>query len=192
MLHRAIGYIAMAIGLPILFATLYQASRFKWAATVTASIYMATIIAEILILPLFPAQPKLGPVFYPVTHMVPALFPVLLVFPGLALDLLWQRTATWKTWQVAIVSGVIFTALLFAVEWEFAKFLLSKASENRFFGTMYFDYGTPANSYDRQRIFYHPQYGLALAKGLGIATACAMFSAWIGLVLGRWMRGVKR
>jgi hypothetical protein len=176
MLHRAIGYIAMAIGLPILFATLYQASRFKWAATVTASIYMATIIAEILILPLFPAQPKLGPVFY----------------PGLALDLLWQRTATWKTWQVAIVSGVIFTALLFAVEWEFAKFLLSKASENRFFGTMYFDYGTPANSYDRQRIFYHPQYGLALAKGLGIATACAMFSAWIGLVLGRWMRGVKR
>jgi len=192
MLHRAIGYIAMAIALPILFATLYEASRFRWAATVTASIYMATIIAEILILPLFPAQPKLGPVFYPVTHMVPALFPVLLIVPAFALDLLWQRTPTWKAWQVAIVTGVLFTAILFAVEWEFAKFLLSKASENRFFGTMYFDYGTPADSYDRTRRFYYPEHGLVLAKGLGIATVCAMFSAWIGLVFGRWMRGVKR
>jgi hypothetical protein len=192
MLHRADGYIAMGIALPILFATLSQASRFKWAATVTASIYMAVIIAEILILPLFPAQPKLGPVFYQVTHMVPANFPVLLFIPALALDLLWQRTRAWKAWQIAIVSGILFTAILFAVEWEFARFLMSKASENRFFGTIYFDFGTPANSYDRTRRFFHPQYGLALAKGLGIATLCATASTWIGLRFGQWMRGVKR
>ena len=36
---------------------------------------MIVAICEILVLPLFPAQPKLGPVFYPVTHMVPAKFP---------------------------------------------------------------------------------------------------------------------
>jgi hypothetical protein len=192
MLHRADGYIAMGIALPILFATLWQASRFKWAATVTAGIYMATIIAEILILPLFPAQPKLGPVYYQVTHMVPANFPVLLFLPALALDLLWQRTRSWKAWQVAIVTGILFIAILFAVEWEWAKFLLSKYSQNRFFGTIYFDYTTPANGWDRGRRFYYPQYGLLLAKGLGIATVCAMFSAWIGLLFGRWMRGVKR
>ena len=87
-LHRAAAYIAMGIALPIMFAALSQASRFRWAATITASIYMVFIIAEILILPLFPAQPKLGPVFNPLTHLVPAKFPVLLVVPALALDLL--------------------------------------------------------------------------------------------------------
>jgi hypothetical protein len=192
MLHRAIGYIAMAIALPILFATLWQASHFRWAATVTAGIYMATIIAEILILPLFPAQPKLGPVFNPVTHMVPALFPILLVVPALAMDFLWQRTPTWKAWQIAIVTGIVFVAILFAVEWEFAKFLLSKASENRFFGTMYFDYATPANSYDRTRHFFEPEYGIVLAKGLAIAAVCAMGSTWVGIRFGRWIRGVQR
>jgi hypothetical protein len=191
-LHRADGYIAMAIALPILFATLWQASRFRWAATATASIYMATIIAEILILPLFPATPKLGPVFNQVTHMVPAKFPVLLIFPAIALDMLWQRARTWKPWQIAVVSGLLFTAILVAVEWPFAKFLMSKFSENRFFGTIYFDYGTPATSYERTHRFFRPEYGIALAKGLMIAAVCAMGSTWIGLRFGRWIRGVQR
>jgi len=191
-LHRAVAYISMAIGLPILFATIWQASRFRWAATTAASIYMVIIISEILILPLFPAQPKLGPVFYPVTHFVPAKFPVLLFLPALALDLFWQRARSWKPWQIAIVSGILFVAVLVAVEWPFANFLLSKASENRFFGTIYFDYGTPATDFDRLRRFFQPDAGIALAKGLGIAALCAMASTWVGLRFGHWMRGVQR
>jgi hypothetical protein len=191
-LHRVAAYIAMGIGLPILFAAIAQASRFRWAATTAASIYMLFIIAEILILPLFPAQPKLGPVFFPVTHLVPAKFPVLLFVPALALDLFWQRARSWKFWQIAIVSGILFIAVLVAVEWPFAKFRLSKASESRFFGTTYFDYATPATDEDRLRIFFQPAYGLALAKGLGIASLCAMASTWVGLRFGHWMRGVQR
>jgi hypothetical protein len=191
-LHESIGYIAMGIALPILFATLFEASRFRWAATTTAGIYMAVIIAEILIFPLFPATPKLGPVFYQVTHLVPAKFPVLLIFPALALDLIWQRARGWKPWQIAIVSGIVFIAVLVAVEWPFAKFLLSPLAENRFFGAIYFDYGTPANSYERTHRFFEPEWGRVLAKGLMIATVCAMASTWIGLRFGRWMRGVQR
>jgi len=191
-LHRADGYIAMGIALPILFATLWQASRFRWAVTATASIYMATIIAEILILPLFPATPKLGPVFNQVTHMVPAKFPVLLIFPAIALDLLWQRARTWKPWQIAIVSGIVFIAILAAVEWPFAKFLLSPLAENRFFGGIYFDYATPANSYERTHRFFEPQHGIVLVKGLLIAAVCAMGSTWVGIRFGRWIRGVQR
>jgi hypothetical protein len=191
-LHRAAAYISMGIGLPILFAAISQASRFRWAATTAASIYMLFIIAEILILPLFPAQPKLGPVFFPVTHFVPAKFPVLLFIPALALDLLWQRARSWQFWQLAIVSGLLFVVVLFVVEWNFANFLLSKASENRFFGTNYFDYATPANDEDRLRIFFQPDHGLALIKGLGIASICAMASTWVGLSFGHWMRGVQR
>ena len=143
-------------------------------------------------LPLFPAQPKLGPVFNPVTHLVPAKFPILIFVPALALDLLWQRTRAWKPWKVALVSGFLFIAVLTIVEWPFANFLLSKASENRFFGTIYFDYNSRPNGYDRLRLFFHPDHGLILYFGLLRAAIYASIGTWIGLSFGRWMRSVQR
>jgi hypothetical protein len=144
LLHQALAYIAMGIALPVLFAALWQASRFRWAATATASVYTLLAIAQILILPLFPAQPKLGPVYFPVTHLVPTKFPILVLLPALALDLLWQRLPawrlTWKSWQIALASGFVFIAVLAAVEWPFANFLMSHLSQNRFFGTGYFQF----------------------------------------------------
>jgi hypothetical protein len=191
-LHRAFAYIAVAIAVPVLLAAFFQASRFRWAATTTAGVYTVMVIAEILILPLFPAQPKLGPVFFPVTHLVPAKFPILIMAPAFALDLLWQRTAKWKLWQIALVSGVVFVAVLVAVEWPFANFIMSKASANRFFGTMYFDYNSRPTSLDRLRIFSSPDSGLVLWLGLARASIYAMISTWLGLAFGRWMRGVQR
>jgi hypothetical protein len=190
--HQAACYIALGIAVPIAFALLFEASRFRWTCTVISAGYMAFIIAQILIFPLVPAQPKLGPVFNPVTHLVPAAFPILLIVPAVALDLLWQRTRSWKTWQIALVSGIVFIAIVFAVEWNFANFLMSKASENRFFGTTYFGYNATPTSYMRTRRFFQPDAGLALYKGLGIASLCAMASTWLGLTLGRWMRGALR
>ncbi len=191
-LHNLIAYIAMAIALPVLLATFWQASRFRWAASTTAAVYTVFILAEILIFPLFPAQPKLGPVFFPVTHLVPAKFPPLIILPALALDLLWQRTRSWKLWWIALVSGAVFVAVLFVVEWPLAKFLLSKASENRIFGTMYYDYGARPDGYDRMRRWYHPDSGATLAFGLLRAAIYAAISTWIGLGFGRWMRKVQR
>ena len=191
-LHRAIAYIAMAIAVPVLFAAFSQASRFRWAATTTAGIYTATILLEILIFPLFPAQPKLGPVFFPVTHLVPAKFPALIIVPAVALDLLWQRTRDWKFWQTALVSGIVFVAVLFAVQWPFANFLLSPHSNNRFFGNIYFDYNARPDGYDRMRRWFHPDSGLPLLFGLLRATLYAAISTWIGLAFGRWMRKVQR
>lgn len=191
-LHSASAYIAMGIALPFAFAMMSQASRYKWAATTAASVYMIFAIAEILIFPLFPAQPKLGPVFNPVTHLVPAKFPILIFVPALALDLLWQKTKEWKPWKVALVSGFLFIAVLTIVEWPFANFLLSKASENRFFGTIYFDYNSRPNGYDRLRLFFQPDHGFTLYWGLLRAAIYASISTWIGLSFGRWMRSVQR
>jgi hypothetical protein len=193
-LHTTAAYIAMGIALPVAFAMISRASGHRWAATISASIYMGYTIAEILIFPLFPATPKLGPVFFPVTHLVPAKFPVLLIIPAIALDLLWQRTSKrgWKPWKVAIVSGIVFIALVFAVEWPFANFLMSKASENRFFGTIYFDYNSRPDGYDRLREFFNPASGTVLAAGLGMATIYSMISTWIGLRFGGWMKTVQR
>jgi hypothetical protein len=191
-LHSVIPYIAMGIALPLVFAILSQASRYKWAATSTAAVYMLFAIAEILIFPLFPAQPKLGPVFNPVTHLVPAKFPILIFVPALALDLLWQKTSAWKPWKIALASGFLFIAVLTIVEWPFANFLLSKASENRFFGTIYFDYNSRPNGYDRLRLFFNPDHSAILYLGLLRAAIYASISAWIGLSFGRWMRSVQR
>ena len=192
MLHRSGAYIALAIAVPVVFAALSQASRFRWAATSMAAIYTVVMIAEILIFPLFPAQPKLGPVFNAVTHLVPAKFPILILAPAIALDLFWQRAKTWKTWHIAVVSGVLFVAIIFAVEWPFANFLLSKASANRFFGTIYFDYNSRPEGFDRMRLFFQPESGFMLWKGLVWASLCGVISTWIGLAFGRWMRGVQR
>lgn len=191
-LHQALAYIALAIGVPMTFAALSEASRFRWAATAAAGVYTALIIGEILILPLVAAEPKLGPVYFPVTHLVPAKFPILILVPALALDLLWQRTKNWKSWQIALVSGVVFVAVLTAVEWPFANFLMSKASENRFFGSIYFDYNARPESFDRMRRFYTPDSGMTLWLGLARASAYAAISTWVGLAFGRWMRGVQR
>ena len=191
-LHRAIPYIAMAIALPVMFATIAQASRFRWAATTAAGVYTAILILEILIFPLFPAQPKLGPVYFPVTHLVPAKFPPLIILPAFALDLLWQRTSRWKTWQIALVSGFLFTVVLFAVEWPFASFLLSPHGANRFFGTMYFDYNARPDGFDRLRHWFRPESGLPLAFGLLRAALYGAISTMLGLAFGRWMRRVQR
>jgi hypothetical protein len=191
-LHSVETYIALAIAVPVVLAMFSEATRYPWAATVTAAVYMVFIMGEILILPLFPAQPKLGPVFNPVTHMIPAQFPVLLVLPALALDLFWSRTREWARWQVALLSGVIFVAVVAVVEWPFANFLMSKASQNRFFGTTYFSFDARPTALMRRRIFVHPTYGAVLWWGLLRASVYGAISTWLGLGFGRWMRGVQR
>jgi hypothetical protein len=191
-LHQAAAYIAMGIGLPFFFAAFLAGIASRWAATSTAAVYTVFVIAEILILPLFPAQPKLGPVFYPVTHLVPAKFPILIVVPALALDLLLAAGEELET--VADCPGLRrpFYRCPHGVEWPFANFLLSDASKNRFFGTIYFHYNSRADGFDRMRQWFLPDHGLALYAGLLRAAVYASISTWLGLLFGRWMRGVQR
>ena len=165
-LHQAAAYIAMGIGLPLVLRRFFRRHRGRAGRQRPWLLFIPLlVIAEILILPLFPAQPKLGPVFNPVTHLIPAKFPILILVPALALDLLWQRVKNWKPWQIALVSGVLFMAVLTAVEWPFANFLLSDASKNRFFGTIYFDYNSRATGYDRLREWFFPIMVLPSTSG---------------------------
>jgi hypothetical protein len=191
-LHNSGAYISIALGVPLYFATIWKASRHRWASTLVSAIYTAVLIGFILILPLFPATPRLGPVYTTVTHFVPPKFPILLLAPAIALDLLWRRFGERNRMLLALVSGPLFVLTLIAVEWPFANFLMSKASQNRFFATGYHDFTTAPWSPDVQRIFVDPQYGLALWTGLGWAMLCATISVWLGLALGDWMRKVQR
>jgi hypothetical protein len=191
-LHTAQPYEVMAVGTPLLFAVLWQASRNHWACTVTALIYTVFVEALVLILPLFPAEPKLGPVFQTVTHLVPPKFPILLIVPAILLDVLWSATQKWKPWQIALVSGPAFVLPLVAAEWPLAGFLMTKAAANRFFGTMYVGYGESPRSFDVLRQFADPEHGAVLMSGLAWAALIAFVSTWVGIKLGRWMRGIQR
>jgi hypothetical protein len=191
-LHTTTAYIVLAAALPVVFAMVSRTSGVRWASTIAAAVYTFYALAEILIFPLVPASPKLGPVFFPVTHLVPAKFPILILVPAIALDLLFQYARRWKTWQIALAAGVLFTAVLFAVEWPFASFLMTKAAQNRFFGTIYFDYNSRANDWDRLREFFDPASGLRLFIGLCWAAVAGSVSAWVGLRFGSWMKGVQR
>jgi hypothetical protein len=191
-LHSAGAYMSVAIGVPTYFAIFWQASRHRWAATLTTSLYTLFVIGLVLILPLFPAEPKLGPVYEPVHHFIPPLFPMLLIVPAFFMDLLLQKTETWKSWRIALASGPLFVLTLVAVEWPFASFLMTNAAKNRFFGAGYLDYATPPWSHAALRQFVNPEHGVVLRKGLALAMLYAAISTWLGLALGKWMRKVQR
>lgn len=191
-LHKASAYIAISLGVPLYYAAVWKSARHRWAATWMSAIYMLFVIGAILILPLFPAVPKLGPVFQQVTHFIPPKFPILLIVPGVALDLLWARIGERNRVLVAAISGPVFILTLVAAEWPFANFLMSKAAENRFFATGFHDYGTPSWSAEVLRHFVNPEHGWVLWSGLCMAMVYSAISVWLGLMLGDWMRKIQR
>ena len=191
-LHHADAYQWIAAGMPTMFAILWTTSRNRWSSTITTAIYSVFVIGAILILPLFHAEPKLGPVYQQVTNFIPPKFPILLIVPGILMDLLWNRTQSWKPWLVALTTGPMFVLSLVAAEWPFADFLMTPAAANRFFGTTYFAYAEPSTSFDVLRKFVDPETGWTLWSGLLLAMLFASVSTWLGLKLGRWMRGIQR
>lgn len=189
-MHSAAFYQRIAIAIPLVLAGLARASGLKWAATITAGIYSLFMIGTVWILPLFSAEPKLGPVYYPTTYFVPPEFPLLLVVPALALDLLWQRTQSWNRWLLAAVSGLLFLGVFVAAQWPFADFLMSPASRNWVFGTHYYGYYTHPQSYYFRNLYLpaEPDFW----RGMMWAAVFAVASTRLGLGWGDWMRKIKR
>jgi hypothetical protein len=192
MLHTSQPYVVMAIFVPIMLTVAARATQLPFAATFVASFYTLFGIGLILILPLFPAEPKLGPVYQHVTHFIPEHFPTLLIVPALALDLLWRRTKNWGAWKVAGVSALVFLAFLLAVEWPFADFLMSPASRNRFFGTMYFWYGLPPTSHSARYLFWEGETAAHFWRNMGLALVLSTLTFRFGQTRGEWLRGIKR
>ena len=132
--------------------------------------------------------------FYQVhPHFVPSGFPILILIPALVLDWLWNRTEGWGAWKQSLVSGAVFLAVLFVVQWPFASFLQSAGARNWVFGSAYFDYLTGPMSYQRRYIFWRLEPTLASFAGqLGLALLCAVMTMRLGLAAGNWMRKVQR
>jgi hypothetical protein len=192
-MHTAACYLAVAVFIPpILFATGWAAEH-KWGCTIVAAIYTAIGLGSEWLLPLFPAQPKLGPVYHNVTHLIPIGFPLLLIVPAFIADLLLQKLEQRSSWFKAICVGPAFLLSFFAVQWPFANFLMSPASRNWVFGTAYFAYGDPAGFlYDPYKFAVAEKTPGAFLLTLTIAFIASIVTTRLGLGWGNWMRRVQR
>ena len=191
--HSAIFYRVICMLVPMVIAMASKVTGNRWAATLVTSVYTVLLIALIWILPLFPAEPKLGPVYNQVTHFIPPSFPMLILIPALVLDWMWSRTAHWGAWKQALVSGAVFLAVFLAVQWPFAMFMQTPWARNWVFGAAYFDYFTGPNTLQRRFLFAHveptPQ---VFWSQMGVALASAILSMRFGIAAGTWMRKVQR
>ena len=190
-MHSAMFYRVACTALPLPLVGLGQASHQRWASTKVAAIFMAFWIATIWILPLFPAEPKLGPVYYKVTHLVPAPFPILLIVPAFLLDLLRDKLAARPRWLQAAAAGSVFLLSLLAIEWPFSSFLLSPAARNWFFGSHYFDYATRPTSAIAKFIFFDLDRG-EFWTNLALALFFAILTTRLGMAWGDSLRRVRR
>ncbi len=191
--HNARFYLVVLIGTPAILAALAIASERRWASTIITSVYSLFAVAFLWLLPLFPAEPKLGPVYREVTHFIPWEFPLLLIVPALVLDLILQRTGGWRPLVRAVTGGLAFFAAFVAVQWPFASFMLTPSARNWFFGGAYLDFATPPRSpLARFEFFYREPDPSQFWRVMLIAAVVSCFMMWIGLHGGRAMRQVRR
>ena len=111
LLHSGIAYLVISLGTLLLLEGLARVSGHRWARTIMTGVYSAFVLILMWVLPFFSAQPKLGPVYQDITHMVPLPFPMLLVVPAFVLDLLSPVFKEAPKWQWAIFGGVAFMAV---------------------------------------------------------------------------------
>jgi hypothetical protein len=153
------------------------------------------------VLPLFPAQPMLAPIYNPVTHMVPPPFPLLLLVPAVLIDvvmLLWGRKLAsirgakglFLDWLLALAVGILFVGVMLPLQWNFSKFLISPASDNWFFaGTRIWPYYSRLGDWTHE--FWDRSKTLDVS-GVLAAVIIAVISARLGLWCTRWMLKVRR
>jgi len=194
-MHLASFYMWVAGFAPLLLALVARGSGHRWGSTIATAIYSVFVLLLLWLMPLVPAEPKLGPVFLRVRNLIPPEFPLLIIVPALALDSLWAHAARrgWGRGLQAAVGGTLFSALFFAVQWPFASFLMSPAARNPFFGAIYFNYNTPPTSlYFRHQFLPHQATPGAFLTGAAFTIAIAIAGTWLGISWGEWTRRVRR
>lgn len=196
-MHGSRFYKATALMLPLVMVAFARASRLTWPATRIAIGYMLISLIAIWVLQLVPAQPRLAPIYNPVTRMVPPSFPLLLFAPALAIDLALTRFKSLNDWMLCVVIGAGFVLVMVAVHWFWGDFMMSPAARNFFFAADQWDYSARLGTWRYN--FWTLDTDAAgnwsaagFAKGLALAMVVAAVSSRIGLAWGNSMSKVMR
>jgi hypothetical protein len=189
-MHRAHLYQVSAGAFLFFIISAARASVSRWPATTIAAVYTGLTLFMLVLMPLFPAQPLLGPIYVQVDHFMPTDFPLLLIVPAFALDLLLQRArGRMSDWTLALLASAVFLVAFVAVQWPFADFLMTPAARNWFFVSHRMPYSAePAF----QARWYQLNPAEGLTAGWLIAIAIGFVSARCGLWWGNWMSRVQR
>ena len=187
--HTAAYYKICAGAFPILLVATARTSTLRWPATTAAAVYMAVNIVLLWLLPLFPATPQLAPIYNAVDHFVPPPFPLLLVVPAVVIDVVLRRGPE-NDWARSALIGIGFVLLLLAVQWYWAIYLVSPASENFVFGTQRWNYNVLLRGWEHQ--FWNLRDSPLTLPGAVTAIALAVTGSRLGLWWGGWMARVRR
>src|SRR5579863_286003 len=192
-MHGSRFYLVIMLTAPIWIAAVSRASQSRWAATIMTGLYTAMHLGFCWILPLFPAHPKLGPVYQSVTHLVPPDFPVLVIVPAFVFDVLRRPASAMNKWAQSALLGAAFFLSFVAAQWPFANFLMSPASHNAIFVANNYPYFVPATSRWVMNMFVATESSNAqFLTWMTIALAVAVLMTRLGLAWGEWMRRIRR
>ncbi len=188
-MHRSLFYQISCGVFPFLLASTARASCSRYPATVTALVYTAVTFVMLLVLPLFAAEPLLGPIYVRVDRFMPPDFPLLLVVPALGMDLVMRRFGRGRDWRLTALLAVVFLAAFLAVQWPMADFLMTSWARNPLFAVDRMSFDIDPQFQQRWYILEPPD---DLARGLPLALLFAFVSARVGLWWGNWMARVQR
>jgi hypothetical protein len=196
-MHGSKFYAVTAWAIPLFLVGLSRASRLKWPATTITAIYSAITLVMMWILQLFDATPKLAPIYNPVTHMIPPAFPLLIIVPAFVVDLLMKRFGRGHDWKLSVLLGVTWVAIMLAVHWIWAEFLISPAARNFLFAADQWSYTARLGPWRYQ--YWNLDVDAAgkwspllFAKGIGLAVLLGIVSSRLSLFWGSGMSRVKR
>nr|WP_295929954.1 hypothetical protein [uncultured Dyadobacter sp.] len=192
--HRSSFYIFAGAALPLLLMSVGKAVSHKWAITAVTGVYTLLMLATLWIIPLFPAEPKLGPILHHIDHYQGFHFPLLLIIPAMVIDIVRHRFTYLNDWKLTVLLGCTFLIVFFLVQWYFGAFLMeSPYARNWFFGSHYWYFGNDPNWQYRYKFGpWMMEETPELIKGLGIALLLTLISTRIGLAWGNWMHKIQR
>jgi hypothetical protein len=195
MMHSAFFYQVTAAVFPFALTAMSRAIKLRWPATAATAAYTAVMLLLMWIIQLFPATPKLGPIYQHITHMVALSFPLLLIIPAICIDIVMRRFGDrWNNLQLAPIVGLVFVVTFIAVQWPFATFLVtSPLARGLVFNADNFVYWMSPTYESLTHRFDPPSANASpFAIQMLIAIVIASISAAAGLVRGQWMTRVQR
>lgn len=180
--------ISCALILPFSLLLIDAVMDSRWAATVSAALYMVAIVVLMQVIQLFPAKPLFGPVFHRITHFLPPSFPLVLVVPALATSLTaWALRGRARA-LVYGASGLAFVVAFLATNAAMGALLVSPLGANRFFMG-----DNPGTAFaPRYLPIFMLGFNAASVVWVAAAVVIASVSCSLGAATGRWLRTVVR
>jgi hypothetical protein len=193
--HASRFYKISAIAYSFYLAVALRASRVRWGGVWASACYMLIIAGMLWLLPLFKGQPMLAPIYLKLDHMVPPVFPALLIVPAFCMDLLniyWKGRSFWRDCAFAACLAVIFTIAFTVTQWNFSSFLLlNPAAKSWLFAAgdqwPYFVKPGPWRG-----SFWRISEDPITFASIVVVLIISVVSARVGLGMGTWMSKVRR